>query len=358
MITKLTSDQYEWLETYSRKLCNIALSTEPANRYAAENGVKSVYELAGLEPPQEVIWFESPAALCSSPYVIQYEKSKVELLVYGEPIEQIRRQQEKLIGRDVKESIKHIMDTSARFTGAERVQTHIRQAVLSYLRNQNSHDVPIYIRSYRRYSIYGQHKACIQSQFGLLHASALLLDRYDQISVLDGIWQIIQNAGLWLPYRKVCLIAERTSNVQLDTFNNPHCEDGRSISYPDRFGIYTWHGIVVPEYIIAQPTLITPEKIMNEENVEIARIMVARYGQDNFIRDSGFKPIQSDDYGELYYVHINRGIEPIVAVHVKDPSTDREYFLYVPPHITTAHQGVAWTFGYDNVNDYNPDKET
>jgi|GEM_PF-6292229 len=42
----------------------------------------------------------------------------------------------------------------------------------------------------------------------------------------------------------------------------------------------------------------------------------------------------------------------------KDASIDCEYFLHVHPHIRTAHQGVAWTFGYDNPADYQPDKET
>ena len=119
-----------------------------------------------------------------------------------------------------------------------------------------------------------------------------------------------------------------------------------------------WHGVRVPEYVIMRPHKITPDKIMNEQNTEVARAMLERYGQDNFIRNGGFTIQQSDDYGELYRVEFANRDEPIVAVKVKDASTDREYFLYVPPHIQTAHEGIAWTFGYDNVTDYNPDKET
>ena len=103
---------------------------------------------------------------------------------------------------------------------------------------------------------------------------------------------------------------------------------------------------------------ITPDKVMSERNAEVARVMLERYGQDNFIRDGGFSIVQSDDYGDLYRVEFENGDEPIVAVRVKDASSDREYFLYVPPHIQTAHEGVAWTFGYDNVTDYDPDRET
>ena len=98
--------------------------------------------------------------------------------------------------------------------------------------------------------------------------------------------------------------------------------------------------------------------ILSEANAEIARVMLDRYGQDNFIRDGGFSQVQSDAYGDLYRVEFENGDEPIVAVHVKDASTDRDYFLYVPPHIRSAHEGVAWSFGYDDAADYNPDHET
>lgn len=107
-----------------------------------------------------------------------------------------------------------------------------------------------------------------------------------------------------------------------------------------------------------RPHDITPDKIMNEENAEVSRVMIERYGQDNFIRNGGFTKMQSDDYGDLYRVEFDNGDEPIVAVHVQDASTDRDYFLYMPPHIQTAHEGVAWTFGYDNIDDYNPLIET
>ena len=36
----------------------------------------------------------------------------------------------------------------------------------------------------------------------------------------------------------------------------------------------------------------------------------------------------------------------------------RRYFLRVPPHMRTAHQGVAWTFGFDNPNHYTVATET
>jgi len=159
-------------------------------------------------------------------------------------------------------------------------------------------------------------------------------------------------------YNNVCLISERPNAIHFDERNRLHSDSGSAISYPDGFRIYVWHGVQVPEYVATNPQEISPLNIINEKNAEVSRIMLERYGQDNFIRDGSFTIQQSDDYGDLYRVEFDNGDEPIVAVKVKDASSDREYFLYVPPHIRTAHEGVAWTFGYDNPSDYNPLKET
>jgi hypothetical protein len=65
MITELTPEQEAQLAVYAEKWRKISLSTEPANRPEAEKGVKLAYELAGLNPPKEIVWFDSPLELCS-----------------------------------------------------------------------------------------------------------------------------------------------------------------------------------------------------------------------------------------------------------------------------------------------------
>lgn len=30
----------------------------------------------------------------------------------------------------------------------------------------------------------------------------------------------------------------------------------------------------------------------------------------------------------------------------------RHYFLHVPPHVRTAREAVAWTFGFESADDY------
>jgi hypothetical protein len=179
-----------------------------------------------------------------------------------------------------------------------------------------------------------------------------------KVPFLDNETEIVKQTPWWYPLEDVCLVSERRIELHHDERNRLHCKDGLAIGYPDGWGIYAWHGVHVPKWVIMEPEKIIPFTIKYERNIEIARVMLERYGIDNFLHDGHFNIAQSDDYGDLYRIKFENGDEPIVAVHVQDASTDRDYFLYVPPHVQTAHEGVAWTFGYDNVTDYNPDRET
>ena len=44
-------------------------------------------------------------------------------------------------------------------------------------------------------------------------------------------------------------------------------------------------------------------------------------------------------------------------VQVQDASTPRQYFLRVPPTVTTADEAVAWTWGM-STEQYRPSRET
>ena len=86
-----------------------------------------------------------------------------------------------------------------------------------------------------------------------------------------------------------------------------------------------------------------------EENVEVRRIMLDRYGWAKFMQDSGAKRIDHDErWGTLYRREIADD-EPLVMVEVinRSPEPDghyRHYSLRVPPTCQAALEAVAWTF--------------
>jgi hypothetical protein len=140
-----------------------------------------------------------------------------------------------------------------------------------------------------------------------------------------------------------------------------HSENGPALQYPDGFAIWAWHGLRVPADLIVHPELITTKRITQEQNAELRRVMLERYGLERYMRDMGAKRVQGDDYGNLYRVEL-AGDEPIVMVEVENSTpepdgTMKMYMLRVPPMCTTAREAVAWTFGL-TPEQYEPAMET
>lgn len=102
---------------------------------------------------------------------------------------------------------------------------------------------------------------------------------------------------------------------------------------------------------------ISAEKVIAIPNLEIRRAAIEFIGMEVFIRNANPIIVDTDEkHGELLCLKL-KGDEDIMLVHVKDPSTDREYFLRVPPTIKNAAQARAWTFGF-NEKDFVLIKET
>ena len=99
--------------------------------------------------------------------------------------------------------------------------------------------------------------------------------------------KIAKAAGWWWPFEQICILTERPRFLSRDADNRLHCEDRAAIEYRDGWGVYAWHGLRVPDWIILKPEEITPEKISAETNAEIRRVMIERYGVARYMVDSG-----------------------------------------------------------------------
>jgi hypothetical protein len=117
------------------------------------------------------------------------------------------------------------------------------------------------------------------------------------------------------------------------------------------------HGVKVDAYIVEHPEKITVKLIESENNAEVRRVMIERYGQARYLIDSGTKEIHCDDFGTLYRKEIPND-EPLAMVKVVNstPEADgkfKDYFIRVNPKCKTAHEAVAWTFN-KTIENYDP----
>lgn len=192
-----------------------------------------------------------------------------------------------------------------------------------------------------------------------------------------------REGGFRVMHPEFCIVSDFPAEIHVDEQNRPHNDSGPSHRWRDGWSLYHVHGVRVPPDVIESPHSITVERIANERNAEVRRVMIDRYGAARYLMDSGAEVIARDDYGVLYRHEVPQD-EPMVMVRVLNttPEPDgslsredaervfgrdavrrsldimkalghpvaseprwKEYMLRVPPVISTAHEAVAWTFG-------------
>lgn len=100
--------------------------------------------------------------------------------------------------------------------------------------------------------------------------------------------------------------------------------------------LYFWHGVLVPAFVVVEPEWITLKHIESEENAEVRRVMIERYGENRYILDSGMQPVAADQtFGDLYVKVLEVG-KPIAKICVtnRSPEPDgsfRKYWLDINP---------------------------
>lgn len=151
------------------------------------------------------------------------------------------------------------------------------------------------------------------------------------------------------PFTEVAVAVQPATMVMLDAEGRPHAEGGPALAWADGSVVHAWHGRVVPAEVTAPNVPVTPLRIGRELDPERRWVLIERYGLGRYLLEAGGREIQRDDCGRLYRLPQTVG-EPIVAVRVMNhtPEADgsvQEFWLRVPPTMTSAREAVAWTFG-------------
>jgi hypothetical protein len=150
-------------------------------------------------------------------------------------------------------------------------------------------------------------------------------------------------------------------SVSFDEHARVHRLDGPAIEFEDGMGVYCWSGVNLSEEKFLLHSHLCVEDMQREENAELRRVLIERYGEARFVQDAGAEEIHRDDFGRLLRKQLNND-EDIVMLCVTNATAEsdgtfKEYFLRVPPHLTTARAAAAWTFGLDE-KEYAPEVET
>lgn len=155
-----------------------------------------------------------------------------------------------------------------------------------------------------------------------------------------GFLEMLENglAFFWVLDDEILLIP--CPKIFTNERNQLHCPDGPAVEWP-REKYFFWNNINIPEEYITKTC--SAKDILNNRNAEQRRAGFESFGWKKIIEDLGALIIQQDDYGTLYEIpgSLNDGDAVAKFVRCICPSTNREYFLRVPPGTKTAREGLA-----------------
>ncbi len=194
-------------------------------------------------------------------------------------------------------------------------------------------------------SVYGQHEAAWLGFYDYFHDACGLTS---QTAKLQGLWRAAKAAGWWLPHEHICWVSERHSACLLED-GVIHCETGPAVAYPDGFAVWAIGGVRVDEQIVMRPETQTLEQLRSEQNEEVKRVRIDRYGWDKYLVETGAKVLDTQHHD--WMESLMRTSDGMNVLCTYDPSTGRPYALEVDPSCETCEQAQRYLMAPETALD-------
>lgn len=335
----VTDEHKKYLPEIKEKWKKVVTSTEAGDKSVAEEGFCVKYNFDKIELPKYILWTRSPrASLCLAAII-----------------------QDKIGNEDTIKFMEEIAETG-RFPADERVTVDS----VEKLRNETwRHDytriclsVPqewfyrdsVFAQEYGQASLnkvrndfaYGQFDAHWLAFFNFFRDVVGVKEELEIVK--PELDYIADNASWWASYAEGVVIAtEKMCHVSFDDNGDPHGTDRAAVEFRDKFGIYLWHRVHVPENFILRPDLITVERIENESNEELKRIMLDIFTPERYIQESNAEVVNDDPrWGKLLRRQVpGTQNEPICFLMVKNSTPEKDgsiktYMLRTDPNADCA----------------------
>ncbi|MET0135521.1 MAG: DUF6745 domain-containing protein [Kibdelosporangium sp.] len=379
----LTAVQPAMIDEVCQERLEHSLAVGSADRQAAVDGVRQVYESAGLEPPATVVWVDSPLAgmLCAY-HLSEQLGNESGCSVRTQLARHVAWRHERRIAQEVRWTISRMI--SARLdqrtpylnlnvfgfeqragsplwnrVGQEahdRIPKHLRGPGPPYKTwRMGMTGLTSLIRRMQHDEILGQFAAYELAEADIF---ARLADERPR-GRLVGIMQVARSAGPWWPMLDAVVLSERPNIVSLDQQGRLHNATGPAVGFRDGWGEYYWHGRSVPADLIESDW--TLEQIIRERNSEHRRCAVERAaeveGWPALIARAGWKQIgdtvpDPGNPGQTLSLYEVRNIYQIVVnlLLMTNGTTERDgsrrvYAETVPSYITDPVAAAAWQIG-------------
>jgi hypothetical protein len=353
----LTPAQKAALHRYRARWSAIRRSTEPADRGAAEEGVRLAYGAAGLKPPARMVWCDSPIVLARLAQRITRSDGPN---VRWELIDRLRWKSAAQIRRCLPRRLR--AEVEAVVNPADPLIASVAEAVaqaagpdplplLARFRRSEPLSLSCVLlalcgREGFRYTTAGPHDLSWLSTYeywrGVLGLKA-------ETESVKGLSQVAENVGWLQPHAHTCWLSERPELLCGDVSDRLHRADGPALRFRDGFSVWAWRGVEVPRSMIEQPEKITLAAIDEATNVQVRRCMIEIMTPQRYVAAGGAVCVAEDETGLLWrrtWLHADAwaAVEVINATPEAD-GTRKHFFLQVPANLQTPREAVAWTYG-------------
>lgn len=354
LIHEPTKKQEDQFDLYRKRWEDYGLSTEPIDKERAREAVMKSYDGAGATRPNFILFVESP-------FQLYYAKP-----IWNRVCENLTTK--KLPKHKYDPVLWYLIDTDKplRLRAIDRIFSEIMREVspdvdfggdrekymnfFGWLQHEWLNE-PNFIDNLAKEAsdevgveIYGQHETwlCYYEWQESIGAKGC--------EVTHGLQEVAKSAGWWIPYDTVAIVADRPQEIHVDAEGRLHSHTRPALLYRDGWSYCASHGMRIPSYLIFTPEALTVEKINQENNLEIKRVMLELFTLERYLEESDAVLIDSnEDHGELY--RIKNSFEDMYLLKVinatpEPDGSSRVYIIRVPPDMKTAKQARAWTFGF------------
>ncbi len=389
----LTPAQEAEAEHFAQERIEAQLSTEPVDEAEAVALLKQAYAVSGLPPPGHIRWLDGPLELLAGSALPSPSESLIDnmdrvggvwnilptsvkvtiehpwhrLSLWQDSLARIRASVGDGLWDRIKASVAERVATSVWDRVGESIQAYVQAWIEAGLWASLPTHLQGPMRAALRYNVYDRiidalwaptDESTRAYENVYILACPSFLDAYLAPNALHALAQFNERvSGYWLG-QKGAILVRRPKVLARDAEGRLHRARGKCIEYHDGWGFYAWHGVRVPEQVILSPETLTREEYFQAQNVGVRRVMQERMGE-RFMSELGGVVLDSSPRGTLYEVRLPKDDPERVAryVHVQDASSERQYFVRVPPTIQTVAEAVAWSFGL-SAEEYRPVQET
>lgn len=269
-----------WFETL--------FSTTPADRDAAEAGVRAYYQAAELDPPRNIVWLDSPAEACYAVLLLcaQHDRFMRQIADALEKVPgprgdlgRVREKVRQALGIGDWTEAGSVMGRPLEGIGSparHNIRGKITLARISLWQDPSAAmgkpaEDDLFLAEGRFWSVVvqalqtpGTMMAC--SVCRIYHLAWMAMDEVKvgeaaPPPLLSALWQIARSAGAWWPFLAGAIITERPSELRHNANWLLERGDGPAIRYRDGWKVYAWDGYNYPEKWIMQPESIPASKL-------------------------------------------------------------------------------------------------